>query len=50
LGLPDDSFNYESFVREEFGGPQPAPPGAAWRWWVVVAIVFLILAGILVWR
>ena len=50
LGLPDDSFDYGRFVREEFGAAHPPPAGAAWRWWAVVAIVFLILAGILVWR
>jgi len=50
LGLPDESFDYQRFVREEFGGPQPSPPGAAWHWWAVGAVVFLILAGILMWR
>ena len=50
LGLPDDSFDYDRFVREEFGPRQAIPGRAAWRWWVAAALVLLILAGILMWR
>jgi hypothetical protein len=49
LGLPDESFDYDRFVREEFGSGtvrQRAP----WRWWGVAVIVLLILMGILMWR
>jgi len=50
LGLPDDSFDYDRFVREEFGERQAVPDRPAWRWWVAAALVLLILAGILMWR
>jgi hypothetical protein len=41
LGLPDDSFDYEEFVANEFGGePKLKPRGLAWGWWVVaVALI-----------
>ena len=50
LGLPDDSFDYDRFVREEFGERHAVPDRVGWRWWVVAALVLLILAGILMWR
>ena len=45
LGLPDEEFDYDEFVKEEFG-PTPSrtkPRGITWRWWVVA----LLLAGLL---
>ena len=38
LGLPDDEFDYDEFVREEFGGKrrvQIKPRGVKWLWWLV---------------
>jgi hypothetical protein len=39
LGLPDDRFDYDEFVKEEFGGraarPQVRPRGISWLWWLV---------------
>lgn len=35
LGLPDDSFDYNDFVKREFGGQGPVPRGIHWFWWVV---------------
>jgi len=36
LGLPDDKFDYDKFVEEEF---RPAkeirPRGISWMWWLV---------------
>ena len=47
LGLPDDEFNYEEFVREEFGTPQKARPhGIKWFWWLAAIAV---LIGFLLW-
>jgi len=37
LGLPDEDFSYEEFVKREFGPPNPRPYGVAWLWWVVAA-------------
>ena len=41
LGLPEDSFDYEEFVSNEFGEePKLKPRGLAWGWWVVaVALI-----------
>jgi hypothetical protein len=53
LGLPDDEFDYDEFVREEFGEPgrarRPAPPrGISWFWWLVaVGLVLLFALGML---
>ncbi|HVY70812.1 MAG TPA: zinc-ribbon domain-containing protein [Verrucomicrobiae bacterium] len=44
LGLPDEEFDYNRFVREEFGERKPAGP----RWWV--AVVAALLLGLLAWR
>jgi hypothetical protein len=41
LDLPDEEFDYDDFVKREFGGPSPKPRGLPWFWWVVgiVALV-----------
>ena len=57
LGVPDDDFNYDEFVRGEFGEtggsarkdgprgrPQIKPSGLHWIWWVAgvgLLLVFL---------
>ncbi len=49
LGLPDGEFNYEEFVKEEFGGEKEdniRPHGVSWLWWVVG---IGLLAGIVMW-
>ena len=43
LGLPDEEFDYDEFVKEEFGGDQIKPRGIHWLWWLVA----LILTGLL---
>ena len=35
LDLPDDSFNYDEFVEQEFGKKKVVPRGIHWFWWVV---------------
>jgi hypothetical protein len=35
LDLPDDSFEYDDFVKREFGGAKPVPRGLHWFWWLV---------------
>jgi hypothetical protein len=45
LGLPDDEFNYEEFVKEEFGeeeNEKVRPRGMSWFWWVVAAAVLVL--------
>ena len=42
LGLPDEEFNYDEFVKEEFGGERK-PRGVSWFWWVVAVLLVLLL-------
>ncbi len=45
LDLPDEEFDYNDFVKREFGGEGAMPRGVHWFWWVVaVALVVLALA------
>lgn len=42
LGLPDDSFDYDEFVKEEFGGKKsPIPRGLRWYWWLIAIALVL---------
>ncbi|MFT4546134.1 MAG: hypothetical protein ACI8XO_000535 [Verrucomicrobiales bacterium] len=43
LDLPeDDSFDYDKFVADEFGGPQKRS-GKEWLWWVTGVILLSVL-------
>jgi uncharacterized membrane protein YvbJ len=42
LGLPDEEFDYEEFVKDEFGGTTK-PRGIGWFWWVVALILVALL-------
>jgi len=39
LGLPAEDFDYQEFVRREFGGKSPVPHGMRWFWWLVAVLV-----------
>ena len=39
LDLPEDEFNYETFVEKEFGEEKSSPSGLPWFWWLVAVIV-----------
>jgi hypothetical protein len=44
LDLPDEDFDYDDYVRREFGG-EVKPRGLHWFWWligVVLLVVFLL--------
>jgi len=42
LGIPDDDFDYDEFVREEFGSAEKLKPrGITWLWWVVALLLAL---------
>lgn len=43
VDLPDDDFDYEKFVEEEFGGG-PKKASIQWVWWVAAVVVFVALA------
>lgn len=48
LGLPGDAFDYDEFVKEEFGGKEPAAParpaGMSWLWWVAAVVLAAMFA------
>ena len=44
LGLPDDSFDYEEFAKEEFGKGKATdirPRGISWLWWAAAVLLLL---------
>jgi RNA polymerase subunit RPABC4/transcription elongation factor Spt4 len=44
LGIPDENFDYQKFVQEEFGPPRVKPCGIPWLWWVTaLALIGLFL-------
>jgi len=44
LGLPDDEFDYDEFVKEEFsGGESRAGPHVGWFWWLVAVGLLLVI-------
>ena len=48
LDLPDDEFNYDRFVANEFGSDSLKPEGISTLWWItgivlVIALSFLYL-------
>jgi len=42
LGIPDENFNYENFVQEEFGSRSLKPRGLHWVWWLTAVILILL--------
>ena len=43
LGIPDEDFDYDKFVKEEFGPAKVKPTGIRWIWWVTALILVLLL-------
>jgi uncharacterized membrane protein YvbJ len=41
LGLPDEDFNYDKFVEQEFGSKKPVPRGIHWFWWVIALVLII---------
>ncbi len=41
LSLPEENFDYEDFVKREFGGKSPVPRGIHWFWWAIAVLVLL---------
>jgi len=39
LGLPDENFDHDDFVKQEFGAEPVKPHHIAWFWWVVALLV-----------
>ena len=45
LGLPDEEFDYDEFVKEEFGAHQAKtlrPRGISWVWWLTAVVLLLL--------
>ncbi len=42
LGLPDENFNYDDFVKREFGGQKIKPRGLHWVWWLVAVLLLAV--------
>ena len=45
LGIPDEHFDYDKFVQEEFGPRSPKPRGIHWVWWLtalLLVVMFLL--------
>jgi len=43
LGIPDENFDYNEFVKDEFGG-HVKPRGIHWLWWLtslLLVVLFL---------
>jgi hypothetical protein len=38
LGLPDDGFDHDEFVKEEFGDER-RPRGISWLWWITALLL-----------
>lgn len=43
LDLPDQEFNYEEFVKKEFGKSKAVPRGIHWLWWLVALLLLITL-------
>jgi hypothetical protein len=45
LDLPDDNFNYDDFVKKEFGPRKDVRPrGISWLWWLVALLLLAVFA------
>lgn len=42
LGIPDDKFDYDDFVKEEFGGGEVKPRGIHWAWWLTALLLVVL--------
>ena len=46
LDLPQDDFNYDTFVQQEFGAKSPVPQGVHWFWWAIAVVVLAVFIAI----
>jgi len=47
LGIPEEEFDYDDFVKEEFNPAPVKPRGVHWFWWLTALL--LILAFLFFW-
>ena len=43
LGLPEEEFDYDEFVKSEFNPSLARPPGIHWLWWLTALILIALL-------
>ena len=48
LDLPGQEFNYDEYVKREFGGEGPKPRGIPWFWWVIALGLIVLFALLMV--
>jgi hypothetical protein len=46
LDIPDESFDYDDYVKREFGEESPVPRGIQWYWWVMALVVLAALLAL----
>jgi hypothetical protein len=39
LNLPDEEFDHDEFVKQEFGPEPVKPSGIGWFWWIIAVVV-----------
>jgi hypothetical protein len=44
LGLPDEEFDYDEFVKEEFDAGRARPRGIGWLWWVIALLAAILVS------
>ena len=44
LGLPDEKFDYDEFVKEGFGAGRAKPRGTGWFWWVIALLAAILVS------
>jgi len=42
LGLPDEEFNYDEFVKAEFAPSLARPRGLHWLWWFIALLLIIL--------
>ena len=45
IDLPDDKFDYDEFVKQEFGA-SPKPPGIKSIWWITAIILIVLFIAV----
>ena len=43
LDLPDENFDYNDFIKREFGAKSAVPRGLHWFWWVVGLVLLVVI-------
>jgi uncharacterized membrane protein YvbJ len=42
LGIPEENFDYDDFVKEEFSAANVKPRGIHWLWWLTALILVVL--------